>query len=296
MSPISCIHHKHNLKCYFTVGIMRELGEDRVLQLFKPITDLIAKALISNVFYKSLVLGIVFAAIMTLLLGSFVGAFQLLPSFPWIKPLGSDQYWVGIVFVVLSLVFAFGGFISDLWSRDDILSPIRRKLVGDWTVRVQTWKIANDAIELEHINEFCKIGIDDFGRKLFMHFQIRHSDVFEDSNIDVVNINIQYQTNPMKLVYFYDADLELKKPLSNEPGASKKIAFPIVAVIDFKIENEKINKMSGIWYDVDNSMYNLALKIPGLAGIEALQSAVSRGSITFRGAIDFERWTAPDTT
>jgi hypothetical protein len=41
-------------------------------------------------------------------------------------------------------------------------------------------------------------------------------------------------------------------------------------------------------------MYNLALKIPGLAGVDVLKNAVSNGSITFRGTIDFERWAAPD--
>jgi hypothetical protein len=266
------------------------IGEGLMSQLLKPISNLIAKALTSNVFYRSLALGIVFAAIMTLLLGSFVGAFQPLQTFPWLKPMASDQYWIGILFVVLSLVFAFGGFLSDLWSRDDILSPIRRKLVGDWSVRVQTWKIANNTIELEYISEFCTIGIDDFGRKLFMHFEIKHSDVFSNANIDVVNINIQYQTSPMKLMYFYEADLELKKPLSEVPGALNKVIFPVVAVIEFKIENEKINKMSGVWYDIDNSMYSLALKMPGLVGIQALQNAVSHGSITFRGTIEFDRW------
>jgi hypothetical protein len=44
-------------------------------------------------------------------------------------------------FLSFSFLFAFMGYLSNLQLEDDILSPVRRKLVGYWEVRAQTRKI-----------------------------------------------------------------------------------------------------------------------------------------------------------
>jgi hypothetical protein len=106
-------------------------------------------------------------------------------------------------------------------------------------------------------------------------------------------LNIQYQTEPKKLVYFWDSDLELKQPIPDGAGSVQRISFPFVAVLDFKIENEQVNRMSGYWYDINNSLFNLAMKIGDLKGIEELKNAVSRGAITFKGSTEFTRWEKP---
>src|SRR5262249_4709250 len=142
--------------------------------------------------------GMLFSFVMTLVIGYLVGTLALKQEFPWIQIL-SQQYWVGIFFVTISLVVAFGGYVSELRAREDILTPLRKKLVGTWEVRAQTWKLDQGKIELGYITSICEIGIDSFGRKLYLHFRIRNSDIFRDSDIDIINLNIQYQTEPKKL-------------------------------------------------------------------------------------------------
>src|SRR5258708_35919497 len=43
-------------------------------------------------------------------------------------------YWVGIIFVTFALLFAILGYLSELNARDDLLTPLRRELVGFWQV------------------------------------------------------------------------------------------------------------------------------------------------------------------
>jgi hypothetical protein len=50
--------------------------------------------------------------------------------------------------------------------------------------------------------------------------------------------------------------------------------------------------MTGIWYDINNTIYNLALKMPDLKGVDALRQAVSHGAISFKGTVAFNRWNA----
>jgi hypothetical protein len=107
-----------------------------------------------------------------------------------------------------------------------------------------------------------------------------------------VNINIQYQTEPKKLMYFYDAELALKTPISVGTETISSIAFPIVGIISFKVENDCVNRMTGIWYDINNTIYNLALKMPDLKGVDALRQGVSHGAISFKGTVAFNRWNA----
>jgi hypothetical protein len=229
---------------------------------------------------------------MTLIIGIFVGTFKITHDFPWFE-IASQQLWVGIFFVSLSLVFAFGGYLSEVRAREDILTPLRKKLVGIWEVRAQTWKIESNKIELGYVQQICEIGIDSFGHKLYMHLRIKNSDIFADDEIDITNLNIQYQTEPKKLVYFYDSEFRLKKPILDGALSTDKLSFPFVGVLDFKIENEEVTRMSGYWYDINNSLFNLAHKLRDLEGLEQLTEALSRGAMTFKGDMVFTRWTSP---
>lgn len=259
----------------------------------KEALDFIKIGLKDNAFYRSLAYGMAFSLVMTLLIGTFYGTFTFSSDAPWLHVVTSQQYWVGIFFVSFSFVFAFAGYLSEVRLREDILTPLRKKLVGTWAVRAQTWKIEDGKIELGHVDQICEIGIDSFGRKLFLHFRIKNSDIFRDDNIDITNLNIQYQTEPMKLIYFYDTQLQLKKPVYDGAISLDKISFPIVTVLDFKIENEQVNTMTGYWYDINNSLFSLAHKMKDLRGLQELTEAVSRGAITFKGDIEFSRWSAP---
>jgi hypothetical protein len=57
-----------------------------------------------------------------------------------------------------------------------------------------------------------------------------------------------------------------------------------------------VNEMIGVWYDIDNSVLNLARRIPDLRGMDELVHQVEMGSITFKGALTFRRIDRPAGT
>jgi hypothetical protein len=69
--------------------------------------------------------------------------------------------------------------------------------------------------------------------------------------------------------------------------------FPFLGVLNLISANDAINEMSGLWYDVDNSVLNLARRIPDLGGMDALMREVDKGSITFKGPLNFRRIDKP---
>jgi hypothetical protein len=246
----------------------------------------------TNAFYRSLAYGILFSIIMTLLIGSIEDVFQFDQAFPYIV-VKTQAYWVGIIFVSFSFLFAFFGYLSDINAREDILSPLRKKLVGYWAVRSQTWKIENGKIEFGYTTDFCTIGIEEVGGKLVMHFDVSNSDIFQNQSIDITNITLAYQGEPRKLIYFHEADLKLKEVIGEGSEQLTRINFPFLGILNILVENDVVNVMEGRWYDIDNSIYGLARRMSGLAGFQELTQAVENGAVTFKGLLEFKRLKKP---
>jgi hypothetical protein len=228
-----------------------------------------------NAFYRSLAYGMIFSILFTLLIGGIEGVFNFNSSFPYIQVI-KQAYLVGIVFVSFSFLFAFFGYVSDLRTRDDILTPLRKKLVGIWRVRAQTWQIENGQIENGYSVTFCTIAIEDIGRKLVMHFKIQNSDVFKDQEFDVTAITLGYQGQPRQLIYFHESELTLKDPIGSGVEELTKLKFPFLGVLDVLVKDGVVKAMEGRWYDIDNSMYNLARRIPDLKGFGELRACLKR--------------------
>lgn len=225
---------------------------------------------------------------MTLIIGSIERVFVFTSSIPYIT-VESQTYWVGILFVSFSLLFAFLGYFSELNARDDLLTPLRKKLVGFWEVRSQSWRIEGGKIALSCVVSHCTIGIEQVSGKLLMHFDISNSDVFKDQSVDITATTFTYAGEPRKLIYFYEAQLQLKTPVGEGAEQTNKVEFPFLGVLRLVFDNEEINVMDGYWYDVDNVIYGLARRIKSLAGYQELAAAVEKGAVTFRGVLQFRR-------
>jgi hypothetical protein len=248
----------------------------------------------TNVFFKMLGYGIIFSLIMTLIIGDIVGVFEIKQTFPYIEVTPkTNAYWIGIVFVSFSFLFAIFGYMSDLRTKEDILSPLRKKIVGYWQVRAQTWMIEEGHIRRENNISFCTIGIEDIGRKLTMHFEVRGSDVFKDQVIDITNIALSYPGEPTRLIYFHEFDLNLKEEIGIGPDKRNSINFPFLGVLRITSRGDDISCMEGDWYDVNNSIYHLARQMPDLNGLDELTTAVENGAITFKGHLEFTRLPRP---
>jgi hypothetical protein len=252
----------------------------------------ITKGFLLVPFFRMLFYGIIFAAAMTFIIAWSQGVVLVSAAFPYITN-PNHSFWIPVVFVSFSFLFAFAGYLSNLQLKEDILSPVRRKLVGYWEVRAQTWKIDRGEIVQENVVTHSTIGIEDIGRKLILHFDIANSDIFADQCMDITNVLIAFQGTPKKLIYFQDHELQLKTPVGSGSDQVVSIRFPFLGVVNINSRNDEIDEMIGVWYDIDNSIFNLARRIPGLRGFDELAHGIESGSVTFKGALSFTRLHKP---
>jgi hypothetical protein len=263
----------------------------KLLEFFKQVSD----GFMVVPFFRMLFYGIVFSIIMTFIIGWSINVFEIVKDYPFItRPTQSP--WIPVIFVSFSFLFAFAGYLSSLQMKEDILSPMRKKLVGIWQVKAQSWRIDREQIVQEEIVTHCTIGIEDVGRKLILHFDITDSDIFANQSMDITNVMIAFVGEPKKLIYFQDNDLNLKEPIGSGPNQITTARFPLLGVLNISSRNDKIDDMTGVWYDIDNSVLNLARRIPNLRGMDELLHEVETGSITFKGALSFHRIDQPAGT
>jgi hypothetical protein len=255
--------------------------------ILKFIQD-IAKGFLLVPFFRMLFYGIIFSAIMTFIIGWSQGVILVSTAPPYLSN-PNHSFWIPVFFVSFSFLFAFAGYLSNLQLKEDILSPIRRKLVGYWEVKAQTWKIDRDQIVKANVVTHCTVGIEDVGRKLILHFDITDSDIFADQSLDITNVMIAFQGEPKKLIYFQDHDLTLRMPIGTGNNQIVSARFPMLGVLNINSRNDDIDEMSGLWYDIDNSIFNLARRMPDLKGLDELVHGIESGSITFKGALSFKR-------
>jgi hypothetical protein len=257
---------------------------DSLLKFFQELS----KGFLVIPFFRMLCYGIFFSIIMTFLIGWSMDVFAVAATFPYVAAKGHSP-WIPIMFGSFSFLFAFAGYLSNLQLKEDILSPIRQKLVGIWEVRAQTWKLDRSEIVAADVVTHCTIGIEDVGRKLILHFDITDSDIYADQSLDITNVMIAFVGEPKKLIYFQDQELTLRTPIGSGSAQIATARFPFLGVLNIHYRNNEINEMSGLWYDIDNSVFNLARRIPDLKGMDQLIDKLEKGSITFKGALSFRR-------
>jgi hypothetical protein len=258
-------------------------------ELWKRTTSALFGDFEKSAFFRSLALGIAFSILITVILGAIQGILKLTKEFPYFE-VAQQAYWIGIVFISFSLLFAFVGYLSALNARDDLLTPLRKKLVGYWEIQSQTWLLQDQKIEFGWTTSHSTIGIEPVSGKLLMHFDLSESDIFKDQAFNVAATAFSLDAATRKLVYFHEAALELKRPIGTAPDLVHTIEFPFVGVLKL-IENDdgRIDRMQGRWYDINNCVYNLARRIDRLQGFEQLREAVETGAVTFGGEIKFKR-------
>jgi hypothetical protein len=98
---------------------------------------------------------------------------------------------------------------------------------------------------------------------LVVIFDVTESDVFADQSLDITNVMIAFQGEPKKLIYFQDHELMLKNPVGTGSNQIASARFPFLGVLNINSRNDNIDEMTGLWYDIDNSILNLA-RMPAL--------------------------------
>lgn len=216
-----------------------------------------------------------------------MGDLSLKLTSPFYEYRSNNGPWFVVSFVVFSCCLSALGYFSEYKAKEDILTPIRKMLVGTWKVRFESWILEDGKIRKSSTQDVCIINIDNISAKLYMNFTINNSDIFCDTEFDITNVNIQFQTEPKKLIYFHEIDLQLKEP-AQFSRTEPKLTMPILGVLEFRVIDDKVNGMSGYWYDVNNTIWHL-LGPSKLFGSETIDAALAKGATTFRGALRFDR-------
>jgi hypothetical protein len=254
--------------------------EDAMRELWEKIGRVLAGDFEKNAFFRALALGILFSILITVILGAIQGILKIKSAFPYFE-VAQQAYWIGIVFISFSLLFAIVGYLSAVNARDDLLTPMRKKLVGYWEVNNQSWMLHEKKIEYGWAKSHSTIGIETVSGKLLMHFEISDSDIFKDQSFNVTATTFSLDAAARKLVYFYEVVLELKKPIGTPPDLINSVQFPFVGVLKMIAEDDgRINNMQGHWYDINNCIYNLARRMQSLEGFEQLRDALEKGAVT----------------
>ena len=84
----------------------------------------------------------------------------------------------------------------------------------------------------------------------------------------------------------------LKNPVGTGSNQVASARFPFLGVLNINSRNDNIDEMTGLWYDIDNSILNLA-RMPALKGLDDLVHGIESGSVTFEGRCrlpGFARW------
>jgi hypothetical protein len=266
--------------------------------ILKKLADTLVGDFVRDAFLRSLAYGIIFALIITYVIGAIVGALDATTKWPFfILPPEGNHGWLGILFVSFALLLTLMNYLSRLNARDDLLTPLRRKLIGVWEVRSQSWQLHPNKIEFGWIISHCVISIGSVSGKLSMRFEIRNSDIFKDQDINIVTTAFSGDGSAIKLVYFHETQLELKDDLRVPKDAPASVDFPFLGVLRIKSkEDGSIDFMAGHWYDINNGVFNLARRMDHLAGLQDLSQAVENGAVTFGGAIEFRRIEPPAGT
>ena len=84
----------------------------------------------------------------------------------------------------------------------------------------------------------------------------------------------------------------LKNPVGTGSNQIASAGFPFLGVLNINSRNDNIDEMTGLWYDIDNSILNLA-RMPALKGLDDLFHGIESGSVTFECRFrlpGFARW------
>jgi hypothetical protein len=262
-------------------------------EFFKKIAEILVTTFRHSTFYRALSFGILFSIVMTLIIGGIEQVFKLTKDFPFFE-VENQNYWVGIIFVSFALLFAILGYLSELNARDDLLTPLRKKLVGYWHVRSENWHIEKGKIEFGWEPNYCTIGIEPLAGKLIIRFEVSHNEIFKDQVINIRTTAFDFDGTDVELIYFNKTELELNNPVGTPPDLTTKLDFPFLGVV--KIEEDEmgqVNSTSGRWYDINNAVYYLARRMGPIEGLPELRDAVEHGAVTFGGALEFKRIPKP---
>jgi len=165
----------------------------KLLDFFKQISE----GFMVVPFFRMLFYGIIFAIIMTFVIGWSIGVFEIAKEAPFItRP--SSSPWIPVIFVSFSFLFAFAGYLSNLQLKEDILSPTFT-MIQEHHGRFPLYHI-----DLYRLDE---VGLDDLGLREYLFSEgIAAVEWFErlreEPEMDYLSVRISYAGANLRRIEF----------------------------------------------------------------------------------------------
>ena len=139
---------------------------------------------------------------------------------------------------------------------EDVLTPFRKELVGEWRVywtdKFYTNEGGQPKLEDHTENDSCQFGIDNVG-KLYIDSELHHHELLEDWKKRIEDISINLSQN--RVTFFDQGRFAIRREKMKNPDEEREFdaKFFVYLGVDKIDEQKRVTKFEGRWYDLDGT-------------------------------------------
>ena len=202
----------------------------------------------------SVIVGFVASSLMALVAAAILG-FNLHDQTYTFSLNHADAWIIFTIFMTMSIAISVVAYyrLKEEHQKltDDVLTPFRKELVGEWRVYWTDMVYVNEAGQVKLIahteNDSCQIGIDNLG-KLFIESELHNHEILEDwkKRIEDISINLQE-----KRLTFYDEGrftIRREKMRNDQEERNFDAKFFVFLGVKEVDEDNKVTRYEGRWY------------------------------------------------
>lgn len=206
----------------------------------------------------SILVGIAASLIMTLVAAAILG-FNIRDKQYSFSLNHADAWIIFTIFATMSVAISVVAYyrLKEEHQKltDDVLTPFRKELVGEWRVYWSDVAYCNEggapSLEPTTDNDSCQFGIDNVG-KLFIESELHNHPMLEDwkRRIEDIAINLQQK----RLTFYDEARFTIRE--NRMRGADERsfdAKFFVFLGVDDVDDQMKVTRYKGRWYDLDGT-------------------------------------------
>jgi len=245
----------------------------------KDILKMLIEKFFSIRILTALLCGLVTSLLLILSVGTLAGAYKFQKEPPWlvITPVYEEKNSIatqsksdnaivksievmGMRFSAITLFIITFVFLTILIyifiksEREDIFTPVRKRLRGHWRVEYEYWDFDTSGNEIiKNKAEEFDIKIDDITQKLFILAKNTEDDMYESSSAKITDIGINTTCHPKRLTYYHEFMVPLKAQVREIlKDQQNEIKIPVFCVLYFPEDDgdQELKFLQGTWYDL----------------------------------------------
>jgi hypothetical protein len=228
----------------FKLKLDEETAKQIRTELFRP---LVLSIIIG------LIVGLIMAIVASLVLGLTIENKSV--SFKLTQP---ESWIIFSIFVAASLVTSVVSYyrLKEEHQKltDDVLTPFRKELAGEWRVYWSDVAYSNEGGNIKLVNykenDACTMGIDNAG-KLYIDSELNNHPILEDWRKRIEDISINLSKN--RLTFYDEARFTIRREKMKSENDQRGFEARFFVFLEAKgvDDKQKVTKYEGRWYDLD---------------------------------------------